>query len=262
MATSDNWTTLIKELATFGIHLSENGTCQYYDAEGKAYQNTLGELGQEVRKSIRQNVHLFRSLWNQVANLLNRPVQRQDRAYDPKIIDLFIHNLRDLSNLCMVFDELDGSPVKNSILHALERDIKDFDPAQIKSLPDYKISIDWVLRLIHRFKYIHKLLSFAGMGQEKARNYIMKTARGVAGPWSNLDLPMEERVIPFTYDDEDLRGRMVDKLKQYRYRKGLENYNASDGVGEGHYWRELRNEPFSWYDQSENPYPHRNVLWS
>jgi len=39
------------------------------------------------------------------------------------------------------------------------------------------------------------------------------------------------------------------------------NYNNDGRVGEGFYWRELRNEPFDWADRDwEDPYPSRHLL--
>ena len=107
--------------------------------------------------------------------------------------------------------------------------------------------------------YIGRLLKYAFRGKNKiAEQDIVKLARGISGPWAHLDLPMEERV--FDFGDDEMRGRVKSRQRQRRYRKSMENYH-SPGVGEGHYWREIRNEPFSWYDrESEDPYPHRNVL--
>ena len=73
---------------------------------------------------------------------------------------------------------------------------------------------------------------------------------------------MAERV--FEWDDIDEETRMKDQQirKQRRYRKGLENYNDYGNESfSGHYWRELANEPFSWYDKSfDSPYKTRSYL--
>ncbi len=101
------------------------------------------------------------------------------------------------------------------------------------------------------------MLSLVATGKKNVIKSEIKTARGISGPWANLDLPLEERKFPFGIE---LQGRERDKKGQRRYRKGFENYNT-ENVGDGHYWRELRNEPYSWADRnSESPYPHRNLL--
>jgi hypothetical protein len=92
-------------------------------------------------------------------------------------------------------------------------------------------------------------------------NKNLKTeAKGVHGPYSNLDLPMEERVFSWSVIDEEVRGRSRDLRTQIRYTKGHTVYNDPMN-NNGTYWREIRNEPFLWGKEGENPYPHRNLLW-
>jgi len=72
---------------------------------------------------------------------------------------------------------------------------------------------------------------------------------------------MDERVFEWDDIDEEMRGRDRDIRRQKRYRTGLENYNNDGRVGEGFYWRELRNEPFSWHSREfDDPYPSRHLL--
>ena len=113
---------------------------------------------------------------------------------------------------------------------ALARDVKYFNKQQVYYVPDLKISIDWISRNISKLLYIANLLSLASMGKNRVSKLEIKTAKGIAGPWSRLNLPMEERVFPFGFG---LRAREKGKQKQRRYTKGLENYNNGE-VGEGH----------------------------
>jgi hypothetical protein len=80
------------------------------------------------------------------------------------------------------------------------------------------------------------------------------SAKGVHGPYSNLDIPMQERVFSWSAIDEETRGRDRDIRNQRRYRMGLEGYN-DPWVNEGFKWRELRNEPYLWGKEGESPYP-------
>ncbi|MFW6173100.1 MAG: hypothetical protein ACOC5T_05090, partial [Elusimicrobiota bacterium] len=76
-----------------------------------------------------------------------------------------------------------------------------------------------------------------------------------------LDLPMEERVFKWRDIEDEVRGRERGKEKQRRYRQGFENYNNDGRVGEGYYWREMRNEPYSWYDRgTSSPYKSRATI--
>ena len=87
--------------------------------------------------------------------------------------------------------------------------------------------------------------------------------QGVEGPWSHLDLPMQERVFEWKDIDEETMGRQEDKQHQRRYLMGLEDYDSQDGFKEGFYYRDLALEPYLFEDAGEeSPYPYRSVLWS
>jgi hypothetical protein len=252
----DTWTLLKKELGYYGIKLINNKKCQIeYDGVDKVFGviRTIRILNKHVETQKK----LLLSLWDDVVDSL------QEQAFSSELIDdnmtsLFVFSLKDLTKYLLCFDDLDKSKYYATISSALSRDIKTFNKSQVYSIPEYKISIDWITRNISRLLYISNLLSLASMGEKKVSQYELKTAGGIAGPWSRLELPMEERVFPFGFG---LRAREKGKQKQRRYTKGLENYNNDGRVGEGHYWRELRNEPFSWFDRGfEDPYPSRKQL--
>lgn len=253
----DTWLVLEKELDYYGIRLIGNKKCQFCNERGSFSSQGILKTIKEFIKEIKNQKKLLLSLWEDVSQLLQYKTNKS-LICDEKMINLFIFSLKDLSKFLICFD-LDQSDFNKQINSALNRDINSFSREQILKLPDYKISIDWVHRNIHRLMYICKLLSYVSVGQESIAKYLMKNAKGVSGPWSNLDLPLRERVWPF--EDDYLFGRSKDKKRQTRYRKGFENYNSSQFVGEGHYWRELRNEPFSWADRgTEDPYAHRSLL--
>jgi hypothetical protein len=255
----DAWTLLTSELSYYGIRLINERKCQLLAENGEVITQgiikTIRQINQ-IKKKYKQD---FSDLWDEAADLLNEECcSYLTEPLNNKIIDLFIFSLKDLSKLLLCFCEADNSFYQKVFESALNKDIKDFSKKQVYTLPDYKIAIDVVHRLINRLSYIAKLLSFAAMGKKKVRSYDIKVARGISGPWSNLDLPMEERVFPF---GKEIKQREKDKQRQRRYRKGLENYNNDGRVGEGHYWREPRNEPFSWESRRYNdPYPHRSLL--
>jgi len=257
----NTWDILNKELKYFGIKLTNNKNCQFYDASGNFYNLPISITIQKIRKGIKENINLFSSLWQQVEELLLEE-NTKEPCIDENLKKLFIFSLKDLSKMLLCFSDLDNSNLSNFIDDYLNRDINSFNSYQIDTLSNLKISLDWIHRLIQRLKYVVSLLEFASTGKRKVSDYIMKTARGVSGPFSNLDLPQNERMYSYKSEDaRSLRGRERDKKNQRRYKKGLENYNNGNFVGEGYYWREIRNQPFSWYDRkTESPYPSRNTL--
>ena len=87
----------------------------------------------------------------------------------------------------------------------------------------------------------------------------------IQGPYSNLDLPTQERVFRWSDIDEETYARQDAKQKQRRYQMGLEDNSSSDAKV-GFYWRELRNEPYLFLSGSEEmgyetSYPYRANLW-
>ena len=254
----DTWFILSKELNYYGIRLLNSRECQFAKGDGKIVTQGIVKTIRQTKQTIKKYKKEFKNLWDEVSVLLLEEQFEISEPTSEKMIDLFVFSLKDLSKLLLCFSETDDSVYQHSIESALNRDIKEFSKKQIYTLPDYKIAIDFVHRLISRLSYITRLLSFACMGKKKISLYDIKMARGISGPWSNLDLPMEERKFPF---GQEVQKREKAKKRQRRYRKGLENYNNDGRVGEGHYWRELRNEPFLWSDRKDNdPYPHRSLL--
>jgi len=257
----NTWNILNKELKYFGIKLTNNKNCQFYDASGRLYNLSIQQTIQRIKKGIKSNIELFALLWQQVEKLLLEK-NTEKLCIDENLKKLFIFSLKELSKMLLCFSDLDNSNLSKCIDSSLNRDINSFNSYQIDTLSNLKISLDWVHRLIHRLRYIVNLLEFASTGEKEVSNYRIKTARGVSGPSANLDLPMQERMYSYKSEDgRSLKGRQRDKINQRRYKKGLENYNNSGSVGEGYYWREIRNEPFSWYNRSsESPYPSRNTI--
>jgi len=257
----DTWAILNKELEYYGIHLIDDTRCECFMENDQKVEQGIIKTIRMLKKSIKSHKCILASLWDNVCEIFSEDRIAEKQFHDENMKKLFIFTLKDMSKFLLMFDELQGSYFSKSVEQALNSDINSFSSEQISEAIDYKISIDWVHRTIQRLLYICNLLAFACIGRKKVSQYDIKTAKGISGPWANLDLPALERVYPF--EQEEQSGRMKDKQYQRRYRKGFENYNNDGRVGEGHYWRELRNEPYSWYDNDdESPYPHRNLLWN
>ena len=255
----DTWTLLNKELTYYGFRLTNDRKCQLIVNERIITQGVIRTIRQ-INTTVKKQKNILFSLWKEIVELLakeNQPSSDQ-LLIDEKMVDLFIFSLKDLSKFLLCFEECDEGVFQLYIDEALNKDISSFSKEQIYKLPDYKITIDWVFRTITRLLYIKKLLYFSTLGSKKIGEYDVKIAAGVAGPWSRLELPLEERAFPF---GKEVESRERAKQKQRRYRKGLDNYGPGDFVASGHYWRELRNEPFAWSDRNfDDPYPGRHYL--
>lgn len=78
---------------------------------------------------------------------------------------------------------------------------------------------------------------------------------GVSGPWSNLDVPMFERVFEYNETDDWLRDREKAISDQPRYHPNYDSY--------GFYLKflEPRNDAYTWSKRyEEGSYPMRNIL--
>jgi hypothetical protein len=260
------WDMLSKELAIHGVKLLDENFCQLTH-KGKVYKVRIDKAIRFIKKQINSNCKLFKTLWNEVTELLDTcDCQQTTRTSDVKIVNMFVSSINNLYTFASIM--LQQFPAFREehpkLINALEKasriDYIYFSAVTIDTIIDYRISLDWVDRKNSILSYVQDLLSFASKGNTFVSSKIIKTARGISGPWSNMDLPMLERVFSWDDIDEEMRGRTRDKQTQRRYTKGFDHYNEP-GVGEGHYWRELRNEPFSWYNKStDSPYPSRSTL--
>jgi len=253
----DTWALLGKELQYHGIRLIDHTKCRICDDNDQCSTQGVIRTIREINGTVKEQKKILLSLWKEVISLLAEQDYTAE-ALDERMVNLFLFSLKDMVKYLLCFEDAEQSQYYKVISQSLNRDINSFNKSQIYSIPDYKISIDWVSRVISRLLYVAKLLAFASTGPKRVSKYEIKTARGISGPWAHLDLPMEERVFPF---GDEIQQREKGKLHQRRYRQGLENYNNDGRVGEGHYWRELRNEPYSWMDRAfDDPYPSRNLL--
>jgi hypothetical protein len=233
-----------------------NKKCQLCDDNGDVSVQGVIKTIRLLNKYIKQQKKLLLELWNEMSDTLQGQ-EGSSEIIDTDMINLFVFSLKDLIKYLLCFDGAEKSKYYMIVSQSLSKDINTFSKHQIYSIPDYKISIDWISRNISRLLYMTNLLSLASMGKKRVSKLDIRTAKGVAGPWSRTGLPMEERKFPFGFG---LRSREKGKQKQKRYTDGLKEYNNDGRVGEGHYWRELRNEPYDWMDRKfEDPYPSRKM---
>jgi len=264
----NNWDILKKELAFNSINLINTKECISHQ-DKKQIKLPINYKIVLLRKDIFNNLKVIDNLWKEVNELLCS-VNSQcilTEVLDKSSISLFTNSLKELYELSKFLIEdskhflstigqRDG--VYSSISFLVNLDYKSFQKHIVDCIPDYKIAMDWLLRKDSKLVYLIKLLKFAKQGSDFVCHY--KTARGISGPWANLDLPLLERQFKWDDIEEEVRGRDRDIKRQRRYRMGLENQSPHD-FAEGFMWRELRNEPYSWSNRgTDSPYPSRSIL--
>jgi hypothetical protein len=263
------WTILEKELPFYGITLINQEECAIV-YNGKNGRLPINKVLISLKNRMKNNGELFEKTWKELLQILDgHPKTQKKEALDELLINSFINVSKDLyifaefitSNFSFIDKSLKFA-ICPKLKVLLETDYALFFKETILYIISYKIILDWIFKKMELLAYITSLLKLAKKGPRKLSNIKIKTARGISGPWANLDLPTLERVFPWEDIAEEMEGRRSDIRKQHRYRKGFEHYNDPYGrVGEGHYFREIRNEPFSWSNRgTDSPYPSRNML--
>lgn len=242
-----------KELSIHGIIISKNGKVKMPNGEVPISHSIA-----LYKTKAKLTYSLVEKLWSEASALLLLPSDNQYTAING-IDNIFIFCLQGLKRMVHLYPGLSSFiEIEDSICKALCKDINEFSYRTMSKVIEYKLGIEWVSHIIARNLYIKCLLTKYDI---LLHNKAVVVAKGVHGPYSNLDLPMQERVFEWSSISDEVSGREKDKQKQSRYTKGLEGYN-DPYVNEGFIWREIKNEPFLWSKEGENPYPHRNLLWS
>lgn len=208
-----------------------------------------------LEKSAKGNKRILYRLWMNIVKELNK---KETGTSCPMTTLLFIPAVKSLYNLAQQFDILNSNGVTNALKETVNQDHAMFSGKVMSNIVEYRLAIEWTHHLIRKDLYICALVK----KYEQLMRKDIVVARGVAGPWSRVDIPMLERV--FEWDDiaEEVAGREKDKRQQRRYRMGLEQYGEGDSSpNEGFYWREIRNEPYLFDSTEDSTYPHRNLLW-
>lgn len=238
------------ELAMYGILLRPDGDCTVVRNGERQETNVLQEV-RRLSSEIKENQRLYDELWSEVVSLLTtRPAAISAGGEITSCI--FTESIKRLYRIAHK-----KGLVQEKILlkEHLRRDVNSFSENYMSNVIDYKIGLEWLDHVIGADKYRLRLLS----AYLRLKNN-PKTVTALAGPWSNLDLPMEERVWDYVDEQESTEGREKDKQDQQRY-KLPDTYNDPYEIEEGFYYREIRNEPYSFDDEDNNTYPHRNLLW-
>ena len=147
---------------------------------------------------------------------------------------LFLNSVKKAYLLSLVFDDL--ADISKKIEQLFNVDISHIDEEYIKRLNELYITVHLMHILIMKEIYRSKLLKHALV--------IRKTA-SIAGPWSQLDLPMEERVFPYdegSEHEEYMQNRTRAKQNQMRY---APEYSQVFGIY--YSWEDLRRSPYPFF---------------
>lgn len=243
----NNWELLKKELAVYGFKIVDN---EYVIDNESNKKTKIGNMIGKIKKDLSQDTEILYEYVEETLKLLHEGhPQVPEVGIDEIRVKLFIYSLK---RFCDFFDLISSKKIHNIYL---SRDITEYSKETIETLPDLLASLDLLYRSCSIKRYKIKLLRCLRAGENKTNRIKLKTAAGVNAPWGRMDLPLLERTFPYADIEEEMQGKRDDIKRQHRYTKGFEAYNNDGRVSEGHYWREMRNEPFLWTDRFEDsPY--------
>lgn len=260
---------LCAELEKYGVTILDNNNCQA-KVQDKLVNISIKQYINELNKKINHNKSIFDNLIKDILNLLNSPKQK-DFPINKIDEKLFIFSLKDLYNFYLnqlLFHGYENSFVKREdfiqVLNKnLNSDIKEIDINVIKSLPDYKIALDWIYRVLNILSYVKKMLKFY-LQKDKSKSILRQASdSNCSGVWCyGIDTPMIERIWSYDSTSAEITERDKDLKDQERYSLGMEAYHQGN-VAEGFYWRldTIKDEPFSWESRrTDSPYPTYNSV--
>ncbi len=242
-----------RELGHFGISILSDSRI-LLNSSGSTI--SIEEFYSMTRDRYKQILSIKKELVSQLKETTSHSIRDSKKELTRSSLSSLKYFLKEVSSL----DGYDSS-FQEKIISILNGCGFSFSMLSRKNMILYKMLSRWLDYLIKKDLYIYQLI-ISTINKSMHDIDHEKTARGIQGPWGNLDLPMQERVFKWDDVSEETYGRRADIQKQRRYVMGLEDYH-SPNVKVGYYWRELRNEPYLFSDaDTESPYPHRNLLWS
>lgn len=263
----DDHELLKTELSAQGISISDDDMCTSV-RNGERSVVSIEEQINNLTTAIRENKQLVRSIWQEMVEFL--PACKTLSLPSGELTQkMFINTMRMLNRSSRRFKSLANG--RQSIKTVMNGDVANFGEIFMSRIIEYGMGFAWVHHLIRQDMYCIDLLKkYSGQ---------TKTAANAGGFYGTFPLETRERVWKYDEDKEDEENdssgnstnqpHMREDLKQTdpvyqfwaRRHKLPDTYNDPYSFEEGFVWREMRNDPYEFDDQDENPYPHRNLLW-
>jgi hypothetical protein len=253
----ENFELLKSELAMYGIKVAGGHAMTYRGS--REVSLPIAEMIDHLKQESSKNRSMLFALWKEMGEEF-RKFRFGSAASNESTQRMFATAIKRLCKFSREVRRL--RPYAHLMRLALAQDISVFSESFMSRVVDYSVGINWVDHLVRSDFYRIRLLKRYAREQGVAlAQYSGDTnINGVQGPWSNLDLPMRERVWSWSEDEEDFEEATKNRQNSSRY-KLPETYNSPGEFEEGFYWRELRNDPYSADDRDEDPYPHDNRFY-
>jgi hypothetical protein len=235
---------LLSELHSFDILPAGAGSFSIRVGDETVEAASLDECKELIREGIGELKQEIWEQWKDVDNLAE--LVANNNAGNPGSLDnlYFLANVKKSFMLARKFTEL--RRVADSIYRLFSIDITDVHPKLVREFNRENLKVRLLHKLIMTELYRIHLIS-------RYQRFVKQAQ--VSGPWSNLDLPMKERVWEWEEDEEDMLLRQKSRREQVRYNP---EFNK-----EGFYyvWQDLTRDPYRFEDiKKDSPYKSRHLL--
>ncbi len=236
---------LESELVSFDIFRSPSGNYRIEIGDETISAESAEECIQFIQEGLQELKSSVWQKWQDLENLADL-IAQNDSGNTGSVDNLiFLHSVRRSYLLASLFSELDN--IRNSIKQLFYVDVSSVNDSLISQFNQTYLMCKLIHRLIMQELYRIKLLR---------RYQCLHKSAGVAGPWSNLEVPIEERAWAWEDGEEEyFSGRQKQRREQVRYNP---EYNS-----DGFYfvWQDLSRDPYKFEDMSkDSPYKSRLLL--
>lgn len=232
------------ELAACGVVKSSSGYSVIIGDE-KTDFDTLAETKQAITHGISELKRLMWKQWEELAHTSIIIANSNSKNEVSMSNIIFLSSAKKAYLLSGLFSQLKG--IRKSIKNLFMVDISTVPLELIKKFNTLYLRI----RLVH-YMTLYEVYRLKLIGRYMK---ITKAAQ-VSGPWSNLDLPMKERVWEWDDEEQEYFDNREKSIKdQVRYNPETDKY------GFYYVWQDLTRDPYKFEDMEENsPYKSRHLL--
>lgn len=234
---------LAKEILIFRINPESNG---YKIGVGDEclHLHSLDDCLEHISEGIDELRSELWEIWKKFANLCGYILENQDRNQGSLDNLVFLNSAKKAFLLSNNFSDL--KDISLLLRHILDADISYIGTQSVSGFNKLYLQIRLIHHLIMTEKYRSVLIKKYKQLNKKAQ---------ISGPWANLDLPMQERMWPYSEDESYFEDRKKARRDQTRYNP------ETDKQGFFYTWVDKNRDPYLFTDmQKDSPYKSRLLM--
>lgn len=234
-----------QELPLYGVNIGDN-SCSIRIGDQDIICDSIDEAIHHLNCGISELKGILLQRWRELSLLCSSIINATDTNTPSLDNVFFLTNLRKIYFFSRLYDDFDI--VSNTIKSLFNVDITNISNESICLFNTLYLNI----------KAIHLLLETEIYKACLLDNLVnTKTAQSVSGPWSNLDLEMEERMWSGEDNDDEMTERTRARKNQTRYNPEYLDDDEDDKKRTYFKWDDYNRSPYK-FDGSvdlDSPYP-------